>query len=52
MLTQNWQVDVFPALSVAWQVTVVLPKRKVEGTEGEHVAEAMPLPSVAVREGV
>jgi len=56
MRTENVQVLFRPALSIALQLTTVVPMEKLAGFatvgSGVHAFDAMPLPSDAARAGV
>jgi hypothetical protein len=46
--TVNEQAALLPLLSVALHTTVVVPTLNLEPEEGEHTADLIPAPSVAV----
>jgi len=56
MVTGNEHVDIRPTLSVAEQLTSVVPIENTTGLAGvalgTHPIDAMPLPSVADNDGV
>ncbi len=47
-VTSNWQLALFPLLSVAVQLTVVVPRGKLLPDAGRHEADLMPLESDVV----